>query len=206
MKRLLVFVCSLQFFMFCGTSDKVLEQPECAEIDGLDYFDLNGHCNTKRTFISDIHKEGGSGFGKCCIDDKIIWFYSYKNGKIDGEARIYYENGNLKFVGNYKNGLKNGVSKDYYENGQLKALKEYDSEIGKWFHGKCEKWHNNGEKQVEANYYDGYKNGKYKAWYKNGNIKFEGVYRMDTLLNGKSFDENGKEISLNEDLKFRYEQ
>ena len=109
-------------------------------------------------------------------------------------------------LGNYKNGLKDGIIKVYYENGQLKSIRHYDSEIGKWNHGKEEQWHNNGEKQVEANYYDGYKNGKYKAWYKNGNIKFDGIYRMDTLLSGKSFDENGKEISLNEDLKFRYEQ
>tara|TARA_B100002052_G_scaffold295276_1_gene321447 strand:- start:1645 stop:2022 length:378 start_codon:yes stop_codon:yes gene_type:complete len=53
---------------------------------------------------------------------------NYKEGILDGEYQLHYENDNIPvFVelhGNYKNGIKHGLWK-VYENGQLLETKEY---------------------------------------------------------------------------------
>ena len=47
----------------------------------------------------------------------------YKNGKLDGVFRSYYENGNPWQTIGYRDGIEHGISTDYYENG-MKRLRE----------------------------------------------------------------------------------
>ena len=49
----------------------------------------------------------------------------YQNGKLEGLAQIYYDNGKLMEEGNYKNGLREGVSKWYDQEGNLSIQYEY---------------------------------------------------------------------------------
>lgn len=52
---------------------------------------------------------------------KSEWIENDK-GKINGEYREWYENGNLKVIKNYKDGKLNGVITLYYPNGNLKVV------------------------------------------------------------------------------------
>jgi len=57
------------------------------------------------------------------------------DGKQIGIWKSYYENGQLKSIGNYSNGKKEGVWKWYHENGKLSQTGSYDSSgspAGKW--------------------------------------------------------------------------
>ena len=51
----------------------------------------------------------------------------YLNGKREGEAKFYYQNGNLIGKGNYKNDKKDGLWEFYDEKGNLKYKGEYNS-------------------------------------------------------------------------------
>jgi len=50
---------------------------------------------------------------------------TYKNGKIDGLVKIFYDNGKLMEDGMYQNGLREGVSKWYDQEGNVTITYEY---------------------------------------------------------------------------------
>ena len=62
-----------------------------------------------------------------CIEKKYdssvnIWIETpYKNGKVDGIAKEYYEKGKLARETPYKNGKREGIEKWYYESGNLES-------------------------------------------------------------------------------------
>ncbi len=60
------------------------------------------------------------------------WRYSatkeerlYKNGKLEGVVKIYYDNGKIMEEGLYKNGTRDGVSKWYDQEGNVTIEYEY---------------------------------------------------------------------------------
>ncbi len=55
---------------------------------------------------------------------------NYANGKIEGIAKVYYDNGNIMEEGAYTNGLRHGVSKWYDQEGNITIEYEYkDGEL-----------------------------------------------------------------------------
>ncbi len=67
-------------------------------------------------------------------------YYNYKeiklwreyfefNGKIEGEYKEYYDNGQLSLIFNYKNQKTEGKYTLYYSNGQLKKICNYKNNI-----------------------------------------------------------------------------
>ena len=51
--------------------------------------------------------------------------YPYKNGKINGESKEYYEDGNLKRITNWVNSKINGDSREYYQDGVIKEIRRW---------------------------------------------------------------------------------
>jgi antitoxin component YwqK of YwqJK toxin-antitoxin module len=72
-------------------------------------------------------------FGKKKKRREIIYFKNgnkeneidYKNGKVNGLARMWYENGCLRMQATYKNNKCNGVRIAYHKNGQIFCRAEY---------------------------------------------------------------------------------
>jgi hypothetical protein len=80
--------------------------------------------------------------------------------------RVYYPNGQLKFVGKVINELPEGICSTYYENGNIMQISE---------------WHN------------GKMNGPRKYYYKNGILKEKSYWKNDSLDGWASFySPNGK--------------
>jgi antitoxin component YwqK of YwqJK toxin-antitoxin module len=65
--------------------------------------------------------------------------FSYKDDKLNGECKTYYDNGQLKEIYSYNDGLMNGMYKSYYENGQLHKICSYIDGYAN------EKYNENGE-------------------------------------------------------------
>ncbi len=57
--------------------------------------------------------------------------HSYnKQGQRHGHWETYYDNGQLKFIGDYDNGKEIGIHKNFYENGVIDDIDEYfDNEV-----------------------------------------------------------------------------
>ncbi len=119
--------------------------------------------------------------------------YSYKNGELDGLNVIYYKN-NIKEIGHWKDGKQDGLFQMYTEDGVLidsGTFKNGERD------GLTEQFYNDtGKLRVSANYKDGVLDGKFKAYYPNGNLQGEVIYKNGEM-NGdfKEYHEN-KNIRL----------
>jgi protein TonB len=59
----------------------------------------------------------------------------YKSDKLEGEYKVYYSSGKLKYLKNYTEGNLNGKVIGFYENGIIKRKENY--ELGSFVDGKC---------------------------------------------------------------------
>ena len=152
--------------------------------------------------------------GKLCDEDGKLFsgrtkrasedcfdIYSYKNGELDGLNVIYYKN-NIKEIGHWKDGKQNGLFQMYTEDGILidsGTFKNGERD------GLTEQFYNDtGKLRVSANYKNGVLDGKFKAYYPNGNLQGEVIYKNGEM-NGeyKEYNEN-KSIRLLEIIKTTY--
>ena len=91
--------------------------------------------------------------------------FIYKNGKLNGKAFTYYENGQLRSEGNWENEERHGYWKEYYESGQLRSEGNWKNEER---HGYWKEYYESGQLKSERNYKDGYRLLS-KCWEEDGN-------------------------------------
>ena len=107
--------------------------------------------------------------GKCKVvynDSKSTKeIFSFRKGRLNGDAVYYYKNGKLKWKGEYKEG----------------------NIAGKW-----EFWNENGMKIYEVHYDNDTLDGNFISWYSSGKVKEQGSYKLNKK-SGKwiTYDEKG---------------
>ena len=140
----------------------------------------------------------------------MVFEGEYVNGERNGKGKELYGDGKIKFEGEYLNGEKNGKGKEYNydDNLEFEGLylynfrltgKEYIKERlvfeGDYLYGQ--KWNGKGyDENGNIDYELNNGNGKFKEYYGNGDLKFEGE-----LVDGKR---NGKGKEYNYDGKLIY--
>lgn len=107
----------------------------------------------------------------------IVLQEHYKNNKIYGDQKAYYENGKIKSIVKYKNGKVVGII-DYDKNGKILHEDHFKNGTGtfKYF------WENGNVSEI----------GRYKNWHKDGKWK---RYNKDGSLDKVTTYKNGKQIS-----------
>lgn len=131
---------------------------------------------------------------------------SYIKNKPVGEWKYYFENGKLESVGKYtQKGALDATWRWYYDNGTLRRQQSY---IAGLEDGEYEEYDETGKQIVKGQYIEGleegewitdfgyykeignYKSGarfgKWKSYYTDGTLRFEGDY-IDDNLNGKVY-------------------
>ncbi len=107
------------------------------------------------------------GFYKNGIPEKINYYSTIDRSELI-KKELYYENGQLKLIGNYKNNRKHGQWLYYFENG----IKSNES----WF-------------------VNGILEGRSSSFYKNGQWRSSGYYlKGERVRVWTYFDENGQLI------------
>ena len=71
---------------------------------------------------------------KCKTTCIVAMMDTFTDGKVEGEFRRYYINGNLIMRGYFKDGVVDGIWEDYYPNGKLimSGYMRGHKKIGKW--------------------------------------------------------------------------
>ena len=165
-------------------------------------------------------KENEKGKGKECKieNDLIIYKGEFLKDKRHGKGKEYNNFGNLIYEGEYKNGVRSGKGKEYHPNGNLKFIGEYINnkqwngtgfdrlqydlyelkngiyhlyETGKEediINGKRKEYDKEGNMIFEGEYKMGERNGKGKEYNDNGELLFEGEYLNGNRFNGKEYD------------------
>lgn len=102
--------------------------------------------------------------------DKVMTRENYnQQGKLDGELRVYYTNGNVAEVKNYKDGKQHGKTSLYTEKNEL--ISEY-TYVNDKLHGEAKIYDPKGNIVAEGIYRNNKRHGIWK-FYENGKLKEE---------------------------------
>lgn len=99
---------------------------------------------------------------------------TFANGRPDGYAIMFYDNGKVQEEGQWKNNKWVGALKQYYENGQVQHEFNYNAQ-GKREGEQVYKYEN-GQVAVKGNFVNGKEAGIIKEFHENGDIKAEKVF------------------------------
>ncbi|PQJ77549.1 toxin-antitoxin system YwqK family antitoxin [Polaribacter glomeratus] len=113
----------------------------------------------------------------------------FLNKNITQQHKEYYENGQLKKIGNFENVNKTGEWKYYYENGQLSDIGIYKDgkETGEW-----KKYRQNGTLDGVGIYENGNKTGLWKSYLKSGELLYTSNYEDGINTGVQKWYRNGK--------------
>ena len=89
---------------------------------------------------------------------------NFKNGKLNGEFKEFFENGSLFQMGTFKNGDMKNI-KVFYENGNLKFEQNLKDRKGKY-----RGYYPNGHLEAEGEVFQGEEIGLWKYYNKEGNL------------------------------------
>jgi antitoxin component YwqK of YwqJK toxin-antitoxin module len=107
---------------------------------------------------------------------------NFINDVKQGITRIYYPNGKIKKAVNFENGLESGIAREYDTIGNIIALYEYKrgfvtnyerinrSDKNGWKQGVWKDFYENGNVKWEITYKDNKKNGYFKQYSQDGNL------------------------------------
>lgn len=168
----------------------------------------------KRVYENGYHKHFYSNKGKIIIEEGLVennleqglwqryWnedgklkeIINFKDGKIHGERKNYWQNGNLKSSANWDSGIQSGKGFFYYENGNLE---ESNYRFNKKLNGEYKVYYPNKTLRTDCNYWNDKSIDTCKNYYPNGNLKKLEINQLDTISlisYGKAFFyyENGK--------------
>lgn len=104
----------------------------------------------------------------------------YKNGKLDGVFKSFYENGNPWQTIGYRDGIEDGISTDYYENGMKKTCEVYKAGV---LDGMSEQFNERGLVWRKIPYVNGQVHGVAKVYDELGALKEEMTFEYG-LRNG----------------------
>jgi len=119
----------------------------------------------------------------------------FKNGKLEGVQKNYFDNGNISSVSEYKNDLLDGLVTSYYYSGNKKSIQNYKLDkkdgVQKAFHsngvmselntytngvlsGASHTYFKSGKLKEVDQYTDSKEDGHYTAYHENGTLSIEG--------------------------------
>ena len=110
-------------------------------------------------------KDKKHGVYKWWYKNKLVDESNYKEGKLDGEHKKIYLNGQISFQCNYIDDKKEGFYQTFSEEGKILECGNYTDNKKE---GIIKFFYDNGNILKECNYEKGKLNGLYKEWDKNG--------------------------------------
>ncbi len=179
-------------FLICLVFSVRAQEPEVFGKDTINKTDSEGKRQGKWVLFGK-HKPGGcyqpdqkTEEGKYTDNRKTgVWieFYcngnmmnklTFTNGRPDGYAIMFNENGKISEEGNWKINRWVGTYKLFYENGQVQH--EFTFNPSGKREGPQKYYHDNGQLAIEGNFANGKESGVIKEYYENGDVKAEKNY------------------------------
>ncbi len=148
------------------------------------FFDQAGDTTEKINYL--LGKKNGWYYKYRKEPSKGVYVWSkelYAGDRKEGTAYIYYPDGKVQQTILYNGGKKEGLSKEYDRDGNIITLYEYNNDFLI------------SRERINRIDSKGFRQGEWKEFYPNGNIKSEKTYK-DDLMHGyyKEYDSRGKLI------------
>ena len=103
-------------------------------------------------------------------DGQVESIENFKNGKLNGEFKEFFENGSLFQVGTFKNGEMKNI-RVFYENGNLKFEQNLKDRKGRY-----KGYYPNGQLEEEGEVFQGEKIGVWRYYNEEGKLSSEVIY------------------------------
>ncbi|MEI6949533.1 tetratricopeptide repeat protein [Paraflavisolibacter sp. H34] len=116
----------------------------------------------------------------------------YKDGRLEGYSKGYYENGARQYEIAYRNGEKDGPTTHYHLNGQVRQKGWYTAGTTS---GDWEEYSEKGHLSERYTLLNGNLHGAYQYFHANGKLNYEDVYQNGWLRAVNTYDSTGKKIS-----------
>jgi hypothetical protein len=111
---------------------------------------------------------------------------------LEGEQKVFYDNGKIHYIVEYKKGKANGRVQEYSTDGKLYMDAVY---VDGHRHGKCTHFYKNGKPFEVSNYVNGEKEGIETKYYESGAVLATRIYKKNKVQPGlKEFEKDGREI------------
>ena len=147
-------------------------------------FSQNRKCNFEITKADITKVRRGEIFisntsnGTACyknIDGRII-YYPIKNGRIEGNAYLYYYEDVIETITPYKNNKKHGIEKRFYPSGAILTETPYKNDK---IDGLLKEYYEQGQLHFYIPYKNGKAEGVRKDYYVDGSLKAVFNYKND---------------------------
>jgi antitoxin component YwqK of YwqJK toxin-antitoxin module len=122
---------------------------------------------------------------------KIIEEAVYKKDQLDGERKVYYEDGSVQSIETFVADEHNGRFLSFYDNGKVELQGDF---IDGKMEGEWRSYYRNGQLKEIVPFVNNNENGAFIEYHQNGKLKAEGTYLDGDNENGelKLYDENGQ--------------
>lgn len=166
-------------------SEQLASQEEYCrgKLENGEYFDKDGN------LVSEI--KNGVGFRAIFGKENIQELQEFIDGNLEGEIKVFNQDGRLKRIYHVKNGIKHGEEIEYFDPFFSTSSSPQPKLSFYWYEGKVQghvkTWYPTGILESQKEMANNAKNGVFTAWYKDGNLMMIEEYENDHLVRGEYF-------------------
>lgn len=143
----------------------------CQSLDNVSETDPNG-LKIEYSIDKKTRKKEGV-FRRYFENGQIMEEATYVHDLLDGERKIFAQNGRLLSVENYRNGQYEGPFKAYADDGKLEQEGQYTANE---MSGEWKTYYPGGQLKETVTFANNLENGPFKEYYPTGILKAEGSY------------------------------
>ncbi|MFI0435366.1 MAG: toxin-antitoxin system YwqK family antitoxin [Parachlamydiaceae bacterium] len=157
------------------------------------YFDRQG------SLVAEVKE--GSGFRAIFGKEHIQELQEFADGSLEGEVKVFNQEGCIKRIYHVRNGIKHGEEIEYYDRFFASSAPAQPKLSFYWYDGKVQgmvkTWYANGVLESQKEMANNVKNGVLSAWYRDGNLMMIEEYNNDKLVRGDYF-KKGERIAVSQ--------
>lgn len=153
------------------------------KLENGQYFDRQGN------LVAEV--KSGMGFRAIFGKEHVQELQEYGDGVLEGEVKVFNQEGRLKRIYHVKNGIKHGEEIEYYDR-FFSSSSPLQSKLSfYWYEGKIQghvkTWYPSGVLESQKEMSNNAKNGVLTAWYLDGNLMMIEEYENNNLKRGDYF-------------------
>ena len=161
----------------------------CSKLQTIEESDAEGY----RT-VYNQNKETGLWEGsleRYTPNATLIESATYENGVLQGERRLFREDGSLETIERYVDGKFEGAFETFYPGGEAQLYGVYQNDV---LAGPVVRYYESGDTMEVVQFENNQESGPFIEYYDGGNLKAKGFYREGDNEDGplELYDESGE--------------
>lgn len=158
------------------------------KLESGQYFDKQGN------LIAEV--KNGTGYRAIFGKENVQELQEFTDGSLEGEVKVFNQEGRLKRIYHVKSGIKHGEEVEYYDRFFASPTPPQPKLSFYWYEGKIQgmvkTWYSTGVLESQKEMANNTKNGVLTAWYRDGNLMLIEEYDNDKLVRGDYFKKGEK--------------